>query len=104
MKVKETSPGNFIFSVNENNPIGETSIQRYLLQQAKIAGLPYLHPHGWRHSCACYLVNVQNESLLNVSKWLGHRSVEITASVYVDLFPGEKEAISDRIEENIKKI
>jgi len=46
---------------------------------------------------------MQKKSLLGVSKWLRHKSVEITATVYIDLFPGEKEAISDRIEKSIER-
>src|SRR5262249_27367670 len=54
---------------------------------ARLAGLPAgFHPHALRHAYASALLHA-GVSLFEVSRYLGHRSTDFTASVYGHLVP-----------------
>lgn len=85
------------------NPIGETTIRRILDRLAKKAHIKYLNPHSWRHSCASYLINKIDCSVLEVKEWLGHSSEEITSRIYIHLYDENKKKVAKRLNQAKKK-
>jgi integrase len=101
---KPSSHSIYIFGKNTNGqPIGETTIERYIKIYSKKAGLEYINPHGFRHSCASYLANDLHLTIYQVSKWLGHASIEITSRVYVHLYPDNRNQVTALIEQNTNR-
>ena len=61
---------------------------RHIVKEAANAvGLPWVHPHSFRHYCATSLYNATKD-LLKVSKYLGHENIE-TTSRYLHLLDGD---------------
>ena len=64
----------------------------------KTAGFPTLRFHDLRHSAVPLWVDM-GANLLQVSRWLGHSSVQITAGVYGHLFSETNDAVMARLDE-----
>lgn len=62
------------------------------------AGLPTLRFHHLRHSAVPLWVET-GANLLQVSRWLGHSSVQITADVYGHLFQETNDAVMARLDD-----
>jgi integrase len=63
------------------------------------AGLPTLRFHDLRHS-AVPLWIAMGANLLQVSRWLGHSTVQITADVYGHLFPETNDLVIGRLDKH----
>lgn len=63
----------------------------------KAAGFPKLRFHDLRHSAVPLWISM-GANLLQVSRWLGHSSVKITADLYGHLFPETNAAVIDRLD------
>ncbi len=88
----------FVFpSKHKGKVIGFTTIDRLNTRYAAEAGLRRLKPHWFRHSCATYLIN-SGMDYIQVSKWLGHSSPEVTLRVYAHLYMDRKKEIADFID------
>lgn len=100
LKIKNKSKSDFIFYFGNkvNQSISETTIRRKLLFYAEKSNLPYLHPHGWRHSCASYLINDLKATIYEVKEWLGHEDIDTTSRVYIHCYGNFKENLSNKIE------
>ncbi|WP_160670505.1 site-specific integrase [Clostridium sp. C8-1-8] len=78
---------------NKGNPItGQTIRKRYTHYADKLhkeynIDLKNFSPHSFRHFFATYLIRVRKEDLSDVSRWLGHSSIEITRKVYSHYIP-----------------
>lgn len=69
-------------------PIPESTLQKVKNSYFKVAGMPPIRIHDFRHSCASYLINNGATPLL-VSKWLGHSNVSMTLNTYSHLWKNE---------------
>lgn len=74
---------------------GHTVIHDSKLSQAKKkaalkAGIPEIPIHGFRHSHATLLIN-SGVNIKEISRRLGHSSVEMTWNVYSHLYPSQEE-------------
>ena len=67
------------------------------------AGFPSLRFHHLRHSAVPLWVDT-GANLLQVSRWLGHRSVKITADVYGHLFSETNDAVMARLDETFRSL
>ena len=65
------------------------------------AGLPTLRFHDLRHS-AVPLWIAMGANLLQVSRWLGHSTVQITADVYGHLFPETNDLVIGRLDHALR--
>jgi integrase len=65
------------------------------------AGLPALRFHDLRHS-AVPLWIAMGANLLQVSRWLGHSTVQITADVYGHLFPETNDLVIGRLDHALR--
>jgi integrase len=63
--------------------------------------LPKLRFHDLRHGAVPLWV-AMGANLLQVSRWLGHSTVQITADVYGHLFPETNEAVIGRLDEALR--
>lgn len=66
-------------------PIPESTITAHKNKYLKLAGLPQIRLHDFRHSCASLLIN-NGATPLYVSKWLGHSTVSMTLNTYSHLW------------------
>lgn len=88
--------GEYLFSSlqDEKLAIGHTTIRRKLLKYCKLANVPFINIHGFRHSCASLLIN-QGMDSLQVARWLGHSNPQVTLTYYAHLFEKRNDAVFD---------
>ena len=67
----------------------------------RAAGLPTLRFHDLRHSAVPLWV-AMGANLLQVSRWLGHSTVQITADVYGHLFPETNDLVISRLDHALR--
>lgn len=82
------------------NPLRDSSIDKRNRLYAEKAGLPHITIHEFRHSHASLLIN-NGIVIQEVSRRLGHSSVEQTWNVYSHLYPNQEEKaleVLDKIE------
>ena len=72
----------YLFSRDRRNPASCTTLRQRLKRIARRAGVPIImHPHAFRHTLVGKLIEVGN-SMEQVSKYMGHKSVDITERYY----------------------
>lgn len=81
-------------------PFNRDTVYRYLTNHVKALDLPYLSPHGLRHSNASLLLNLTHDVTL-VSKRLGHKNPRITLQVYSHMMPGAENAAVKKLDKLI---
>jgi site-specific recombinase XerD len=62
-------------------PLTTDGLRQVLKRLCKRAGVPYLHPHAWRHGFAMLFLN-EGANLSAVSAMMGHSSTTVTQTVY----------------------
>lgn len=75
--------------------MGYSEARRRVLKYEKLAGLPHMKVHGFRHSCVSWLLS-QGMSHRTVARWVGDTEAVILQT-YSHLLPDEKDAIADFI-------
>jgi integrase len=76
---------------------------RYVWAPAReAAGWPTLRFHDLRHSAVPLWISM-GANLLQVSRWLGHSSVQITADVYGHLFPETNDLVISRLDRALRE-
>lgn len=68
----------------------DTSIENKNKQFARLAGLPHIRIHDFRHSHASLLVN-EGINIQEIARRLGHAKIEMTWNTYSHLYPREEE-------------
>ena len=71
-------------------PLRDTSIDHKNRQFAKLAELPRIRIHDFRHTHATLLIN-EGINIQEIARRLGHSKVEITWNTYAHLYPREEE-------------
>jgi integrase len=82
-----TTPDGYLFQGRRHKLVIRRSYQEDFERAAALAGLPTeFTPHSLRH---CYASTALAESIpiTEVSRWLGHRNIEITHQIYGHLVP-----------------
>ncbi len=72
----------------------DTSIENRNQTFAKIAGLPHIRIHDFRHSHATLLAN-NAINIQEIARRLGHSNIEMTWNTYSHLYPKEEERAVD---------
>jgi integrase len=75
--------------------------KRAWLPARRAAGFPTLRFHDLRHSAVPLWV-AMGANLLQVSRWLGHTTVQITADVYGHLFPETNDLVINRLDKALR--
>lgn len=86
----------FVFS-GRDGVIGETTIRRKILDYSTMAGVKYVSPHGFRHSCVTYLISLGLDTN-DIAHWVGHSSDRVTKEVYSHYLPLKKDRIKNAID------
>lgn len=71
----------YLFTRYDGVPSNPRMIDSWLRSFSKRHGLPHIHPHMFRHTCASILI-AEGVDIVTVSKMLGHASANITTNVY----------------------
>ena len=82
-----------IFTTVGGSGLNPAYVSRHFAQLITKAGLPPIRLHDLRHTSAS-LGLASGESLLEVSRRLGHSSITITADTYAHVSPGDGATVS----------
>jgi integrase len=82
-----TSPDGYLFRGRNQTLPSQNSIRGQFMSAAKDAGLPpEFRPHDLRHVFASVALS-RGVPIIDVSRWLGHRSVDMTYRIYSHFVP-----------------
>lgn len=82
---KEHEFNNNYFVIGDAFPVGSNTITSRKNRNCKLAGVPQIRIHDFRHSCASLLIN-NGANVTIVAKYLGHTKIEETLNIYTHLF------------------
>ena len=91
------------FVIDDAFPVASNTITSRKNRNCKLANVPQIRIHDFRHSCASLLVN-NGANITVVAKYLGHTKIEETLNTYTHLFNStlnEVVSIIDSLEDNI---
>ena len=79
------APDRLLFASSRGFHVDRRWLRRYVLDPAtKVAGVPWVTPHVFRHTCASLLF-AEGKSPKQVQMWLGHTDPAFTLRTYVHL-------------------
>jgi len=83
------------FSFSPNKPIGEETIRAILRKHIKLAGVPYISPHGFRHTNTTWILSgdLSLNEIGQVSRRLGHKDKSVTLNIYFHIHEKTSEKI-----------
>ena len=84
------------FVIGDAFPIGSNTITSRKNRNCKLAGVPQIRIHDFRHSCASLLIN-NGANVTIVAKYLGHTKIEETLNTYTHLFNSALNEVVDLI-------
>lgn len=88
-----------VFTSTIGTPLSKsTMIRRAFKPLLAKAGLPNIHFHDLRHSCATLLLAV-GENMKTIQEMLGHSRYGTTADVYAHVLPGQQKQAAARMNE-----
>ena len=77
--------------------IGKASIEYKKDKYLKLAGLPYMRIHDFRHSHVALLVEMGENPLL-IANRLGHSDIKMTLNTYAHLYPNKQKELAQKLE------
>ena len=86
----------FVFCDAHGDPLNPTWVTRYFDRLVRLNEMRRVRLHALRHTSASIGL-ASGESLLEVSRRLGHSSVSITADIYTEVPPETARASADRL-------
>lgn len=86
------------FIIGDAFPIGSNTITSRKNRNCKLAGVPQIRIHYFRHSCASLLVN-NGANITVVAKYLGHTKIEETLNTYTHLLSSALNEVVNLIDE-----
>ena len=86
----------YIFKWSDGRPFAPDFVTGKFNKLLKQHNLPHIRFHDLRHSCASNLL-AMGFNLKDISEWLGHSDIQITANIYSHLDVTRKQAIADKI-------
>lgn len=97
---KDYQVNDYVFKWSNGKPYSPDYITRHFTRILSKNDLPKIRFHELRHSCASLLMN-NGFTLKDVSEYMGHSDIQITADIYGHLDTSRKESLSKEIEKNI---
>ncbi len=85
--LRQLKKNNFVFG--GERPLAENTVTRAFNKYISLANVKKIRLHDLRHSHASLLIS-QNQTIVMVSKRLGHSSTEQTLKTYAHLMPNEE--------------
>ncbi len=89
--------GDYVFATSYGLPVHPRNLHRVWREIVKLAGVKYLKPHAMRHTHATLLLEA-GVPLHVVAKRLGHKDAMVTATVYAQVTPRQKDQAADTYE------
>jgi integrase len=89
-----------VFTTTTGASVNPAYVTRRFSRIVAMAGLPQIRLHDLRHASAS-LGLASGESLLEVSRRLGHSSLAITADIYSNIAPPTARASTQRLQDYI---
>lgn len=83
---------NLVFTSSLGTPLDQRNMQIDFDAMLKAAGLPKIRFHDLRHNAASLML-ASGQSVVLVSRYLGHSSSQVTLEVYAHLLPGGFEEV-----------
>lgn len=80
---------NFVFTNSKNNFISHSLPSKWIKQIAGECGVPYITPHGIRHT-HCTLLIEANVALKEVQRRMGHSDINTTLKIYTHVTNKQK--------------
>ena len=77
--------------------IGHSEVRRRVEKYIKLADLPHMKVHGFRHSCVSWLLS-KGMSYRTVARWVGDTE-SVVLKTYSHLVPDEKDQIANFLDE-----
>ena len=77
--------------------IGARTIERNKDKYLKLAGLPHMRIHDFRHSHVALLVELGENPLL-IANRLGHSDIKMTLNTYAHLYPNKQKELAEKLE------
>lgn len=72
----------YIFKWADGKPYAPDYVSKKFSALLKKHGLRHIRFHELRHSCATFLLTMENITLKDVQDWMGHANISITMDVY----------------------
>ena len=97
--IKYKSQESFLFpnrDKSRNPVISDNNITSYNTKLSKLAELPRIPIHAFRHSCANLLIR-NGMTLEVISAYLGHSDPRVTLEIYIDSLPNETDKVRNMI-------
>ena len=85
------------FVIGDAFPVASNTITSRKNRNCKLADVPQIRIHDFRHSCASLLVN-NGANITVVAKYLGHTKIEETLNTYTHLFNSALNEVVDLID------
>lgn len=90
-----------LFSGPDGVPFSPASVSRHFDRLVAVSGLPRIRLHDLRHTSASIGL-ASGETLLEVSRRLGHSSITITGDVYSHVAPATARASAERLAATVR--
>jgi hypothetical protein len=94
--IKPKTRGHFFWTGAGERAIARSVLYRKMKRLFKLAGMPNAHPHQFRDTFACELLQ-QGVPIKDVSMMLGHQSVVVTEKYYSKWVHGRQEALDAQV-------
>lgn len=91
---KEYQNNNYIFLWDDGRPYATEYVSQHFKRVLAWNNFPHIRFHDLRHSCASILLS-RGFMLKDVSEWLGHGDISLTANLYGHLDVNRKKSIAD---------
>ena len=94
-----TTPDGYLFQGRRHKHVTRRSYQDDFARAVRKAGLPpEFIPHSLRH-CYASTALAAGIPITEVSRWLGHKSIEVTRQIYGHLVPGSVDRARSTLDE-----
>ena len=90
----------YVFKWDDGRPYPTDYVTKHFSKLLKRHGLPHIRFHELRHSCASLLLN-NGYTLKDVSEYMGHANIKMTADIYGHLDSLRKITLSEGISKDI---
>ena len=94
------STPDYVFTTPSGEPLDPAFVSRRFDQLVKASGLPRIRLHDLRHTSASIGL-ASGESLLEVSRRLGHSSITVTADIYSHISPAVAKESAERLASSV---
>ncbi len=97
---KEYVKNDYIFKWDDGRPFSPEYVTHKFSDLLAEHSLPHIRFHELRHSCACDLINM-GFLIKDVSDWLGHADIRMTANVYSHVDVSRKKTMAQAMSRSI---